>query len=364
MHSSANFILQDYKAILFSETNEREIQEFSALCEAKNPVLIDNFDDQKLDYLYCRFPHLGMQKKSAEEMNQVWREAGNDEIKANWVYFPWKNTAVKILQKEEFITVRTNRNKVKITESEQAILGTKSVLFVGLSVGQSAALTFATQRLCGELHLADFDTLSLSNMNRLRASLTDIGLHKTIIAARMIAELDPYLTVHCYHEGATVENVAALLSPNGKKVDLVVEECDSVQIKFLVREKAREMKIPVIMETSDKGMLDIEKFDEEPERSIFHGLVGNATSEQIGQMNPPERFGVLQKLVGVENISQGLMQSYQLLGKEVLTWPQLAGEVMLGGATLAWAGLKILLQHPLKSGRYYVDLEKFLNNQS
>ena len=27
------------------------------------------------------------------------------------------------------------------------------------------------------------------------------------------------------------------------------------------------------MDTSDRGMLDIERFDLEPERSIFHGLV-------------------------------------------------------------------------------------------
>jgi len=41
----------------------------------------------------------------------------------------------------------------------------------------------------------------------------------------------------------------------------VIEECDSLDMKFLVREAARDRQIPVIMETSDRGVLDVERFD-------------------------------------------------------------------------------------------------------
>ncbi len=57
---------------------------------------------------------------------------------------------------------------------------------------------------------------------------------------------------------------------NGK-LDLLVEESDGFDIKILSRYKARDLKIPVIMEASDRCMVDVERFDLEPNRSILHG---------------------------------------------------------------------------------------------
>ena len=61
-------------------------------------------------------------------------------------------------------------------------------------------------------------------------------------------------------EGIHADNLATFLDG----LDLVVEECDSLDVKFMVREEARERRIPVIMETSDRGVLDVERFDLEP----------------------------------------------------------------------------------------------------
>ncbi len=43
--------------------------------------------------------------------------------------------------------------------------------------------------------MADFDKIELSNLNRVPVGVFDIGLNKAMIAARRIAELDPYLAV-------------------------------------------------------------------------------------------------------------------------------------------------------------------------
>jgi molybdopterin/thiamine biosynthesis adenylyltransferase len=225
-------------------------------------------------------------------------------------------------------------------------------------VGQSAALTFAMQRLGGHFHLADFDTLSLSNMNRLRASVIDIGTNKCIVAARQIAEQDPYLKVSCYENGISSENIDNILTLNGTgKMDLIVEECDSLEMKFLVRERARYFGIPVIMETSDKGVVDIERFDLDSDLPLLHGLAGSTTFEEIKGMSREQRFEVLTKIVDYSKISEGLKQSYAALGKEVITWPQLGYEVTLGGATLAYTAGIILSGKSMKSGRIYVDLD-------
>jgi tRNA A37 threonylcarbamoyladenosine dehydratase len=141
---------------------------------------------------------------------------------------------------------------------------------VGLSVGHAIALTITSERICGELRLADFDTLELTNMNRIKTGIQNIGLKKTIIAAREIAEIDPFIKVKCWHDGINDDNIFDFLTGGGK-LDLCLEECDDFYVKFNLRYKCRDLGIPVVMDTSDSGLIDIERFDLEPERKIFHG---------------------------------------------------------------------------------------------
>lgn len=350
-----------YRPLVFRCNSTDEVKAFEKLKIESNILLINTLEEQIKDLLPCLYPGDFFSGTPALELQNRWLAGRNLDTIGNWVYFAWKNTAVRLLDEEDFIVCRTNRNKLKIVKDSQDLIGSKSILFIGLSVGQSAAVTFAMQRIGGTLHLADFDELSLTNLNRLRASVLDINVPKTVIAARIIAELDPYIQVICHNEGATAGNIDSLITQNGMgNVDLIVEECDSIEMKFLAREKARDYGVPLIMETSDRGMLDVERYDEEPGRPIFHGFVNGVTSETIKNLGQQERFGVLQKVVDYNKISDSLKRSYAALGREVLTWPQLASEVALGGATLAYSGYKILTGQPMRSGRYYVDLEDIL----
>ena len=80
------------------------------------------------------------------------------------------------------------------------------------------------ERTCGHLRLADFDTADLSNLNRLRTGVANIGLNKTIIAAREIMEIDPFFDVQIFNEGITTDNIDDFFTKNGK-IDLLVEVC-------------------------------------------------------------------------------------------------------------------------------------------
>src|SRR5690606_20421554 len=90
---------------------------------------------------------------------------------------------------------------------EQNILLSKKIGIIGLSVGQSVAISLAMERSFGELRIADFDTLDLSNMNRIRTGLFNLGIKKSWMVAREIAEIDPFLKVTVYEEGITDENI-------------------------------------------------------------------------------------------------------------------------------------------------------------
>ena len=68
-----------------------------------------------------------------------------------------------------FRAVRLDRNRNKITTDEQQRLGELRIGVVGLSVGHAIAYTLAAEGVCGDLRLADFDDLELSNLNRVPA---------------------------------------------------------------------------------------------------------------------------------------------------------------------------------------------------
>lgn len=279
-----------------------------------------------------------------------------------WVYYPWSKRLVHLLDEEEFVEVRTNRNRYKITREEQNILSRKKIGIVGLSVGQSIALTLAMERTCGELRLADFDTAELSNLNRIRTGVQNLGVNKTVIAAREILEIDPFIRIRIYNDGLTEENMDHFFTYEGK-LDLFVEVCDGLDIKIESRYKARELQIPVVMDTNDRGMLDVERFDLEPGRDILHGLAKGLDPKNIKGLTNEEKVPYVLRMIGADTISTRMKASMLEVEQSINTWPQLASSVTLGGALTTDVCRRILLDQYHESGRYYVDLEELVGDK-
>jgi len=216
-----------------------------------------------------------------------------------WAYYPWRRTVVGILGPRAYRRVRLDRNRNLITTDEQRQLGTLRIGVIGLSVGHAIAHTLAMQGLCGELRLADFDDLELSNLNRVPATVFDIGVNKATAAARRIAEIDPYLDVRVMSSGLIPETVDDFLDG----LDVVVEECDSLDMKALVRETARARRQPVLMATSDRGLVDIERFDLEPGRPIFHGLLGDVDTATLAGLTNREKIPHVLRIIDAASLS-------------------------------------------------------------
>ena len=273
-----------------------------------------------------------------------------------WVYYPWRRAVVRLLGPRGFEHLRLNRNRNKLTKAEQARLRGLRVGVIGASAGHSIAHVLAMEGIVGELRLADFDQIELTNLNRIPAGVMDIGVNKAVVLARRVAEIDPYLKVSAFTDGITEENLARFIDG----LDLVVEECDSLDIKFLVREAARERAIPVLMETSDRGVLDVERFDLDPHRPLFHGLLGNMDYATLRGLTTEQKGPFVLRLLGAQDVSARAAASALELGSTVSGWPQLASEVTLGGATVATAVRRFGLGGDLPSGRVRFDLEEIL----
>lgn len=269
-----------------------------------------------------------------------------------WVYYPWSGSLVHVLPCEAYRRLRADRNRLRITGEQQKLLGSTWVAVAGLSVGRAAALTLALEGVGGRFHLADMDALALSNLNRLQAGVQQLGVNKALLAARALAELDPYLEVEVFTQGVTEHNLEDFLGG----VDLLVEECDDLTMKVRLRERARELRIPVLMETSDRGLLDVERYDLEPHRPLLHGLVGEVRAEQLAGLSGKEKVPFVLRVLQPERASAALLASLVELKTSVYTWPQLGSAVALGGAVVADVGRRVLLGEPVGSGRYYVDV--------
>lgn len=276
---------------------------------------------------------------------------------SRWVYYPWRRAVVRLLAPRSFSTLRLDRNRNKLTRAEQARQRSLRIGVVGLSAGHTIAHVIAMEGIAGEIRLADFDTLELSNLNRIPASVLDLGVNKAVVAARRIAEIDPYLRVIVEPAGILAENLGEFLDG----LDLVIEECDSLDMKFLVREAARERRIPVIMETSDRGVLDVERFDLEPDRPIFHGLLGDMDSSKLAGLTTAQKGPYVIRLIGAREASSRGAASLLEVGQTITGWPQLGSEITLGAATVAAAVRRIGLAGELPSGRVRFDVEEILS---
>ena len=353
-----------FRPLFFDLNISNDKQAFIHLIESSaSIIIIDEIKSQLDELIKLRNPQV---KFTEEELTTAINKHLNGvELHQYgvWVYYPWLNKLIHILNQHEFIEVRTNRNQYKITPEEEELLSTKTIGIIGLSVGKSIALTIAMERICGELIIADFDVIELSNLNRIQTGVQNFGIKKTVVVAREIAEIDPFLKVTSLSNGITEENINDFFSPNGKKIDLCIEVCDGLSIKIITRQKAKEYKVPVVMDTNDNGMIDIERFDLEPKRAIFHGLIDHLDYSSLKHVKANEqKLPFVEAIIGINTISERLKKSFTEIGQTITTWPQLASSVVLGGAVTCDVSRRILLNQLHLSGRFFVNLNELIKD--
>ncbi|GAA5043341.1 Rv1355c family protein [Nocardia callitridis] len=274
-----------------------------------------------------------------------------------WIHYPWRRLVVGLPGASAFRAIRLDRNRNKLTGAEQERLRAATIGVVGQSVGHSVAYALAMEGVCGRLRLADLDEIELSNLNRVPGTVLDVGQNKAVVTARRIAELDPYLPVEIFSAGVDENSVHEFLDG----LSIVVEECDSLDIKLVLREAAAEHRIPLLMETSDRGLLDVERFDLEPDRPPFHGLLGGIRSADLRGLTAREKAPFVVRIFGADGLSARMAASMVEVGETVSSWPQLGSDVMLGAASVVAAVRRIGGGLPLASGRIRIDVDQHLD---
>lgn len=115
----------------------------------------------------------------------------------------------------------------------QAKLKAARVLVVGAGGLGSPAILYLAAAGVGDIGIADFDTVSLSNLQRQIAHRTgDIGLAKTRSAAANATAINPEVKIHEHDIRIDAQNVAALIA----EYDIVADGSDNFATRFLLND--------------------------------------------------------------------------------------------------------------------------------
>jgi hypothetical protein len=352
----------EWQPQVFDPKSDEHRHQIDGLMTQGCAQVYDTIEEQTCEVIKARRPSRTFSKHELDqEARNIWQADSPSEY-GLWVYFPWLRCLVHTLPESEYHFLRSNRNCYKITPEERNQLRSFTIGIVGLSAGKAAAQTLALEGIGGSFRLADFDTLSLSNLNRLQGGIQHIGLNKTILAARQMFEINPFLRIELFEEGITESNMDTFFVSDCS-LDLLIEECDDLYMKVRLREAARGRRIPVLMETSDRGLLDIERFDMEPDRPLFHGVVGSINAADLKGLSTKQKLPLVLKILDINQASTTIKASMLEIEETLETWPQLGSAVMLGGAVITDTARRILLGQLQGSGRFYIDLEALVKRE-
>ncbi len=302
-------------------------------------------------------------KKTLAKYKEHYLEGKELKEKGVWVYFPWRRSLVHLPDRDDYFKLRTARNKFLITQEEQTLFAQAKIGIAGLSAGSSVLNAIVLSGGAQMMRIADPDTLAIVNLNRLMESVCNLTSKKAVNAARRIYELNPFQDLTIFSEGLNRSNMAIFFGTGNQQLDLFVEEMDDIKLKIEARFKARELKIPVIM-ASDNGdniIIDVERFDLEPKRALFHGSVAESVLKNIpDQPSMIQKVRLADKIVG-PNVTPRMQYSLTMVGAKLPNWPQLGNAVTLTGASLSYIARRILTGLAMPSGRYEVNLDSLID---
>lgn len=182
----------------------------------------------------------------------------------------------------------------------QLRLKNSRVLIVGLGgLGSPVALYLAAAGV-GELHLADFDHLDLTNLQRQIAhDSASVGLHKVDSAMARLIALNPLVRLVPHRAAMDADSLGAAVAA----VDLVLDCTDNFSVREAVNAACVAAKKPLVSGAAIRLEGQLSVFDPREESSpCYHCLYGRGSEAEL----TCSEAGVVGPLVGMIGSLQAL----------------------------------------------------------
>ena len=130
-----------------------------------------------------------------------------------------------------------------VTRSEQQRFKDAKITVIGCGGIGGETIEMLARMGVGELVLVDKDAFDLSNLNRQTlATIADLGLDKSSVAAEKVRLINPYVKTNIIHEHVDAGNIDKVIGDS----DIVIDALDNVLTRVIVSRTAKEKGIPYI----------------------------------------------------------------------------------------------------------------------
>ncbi|MBW0235518.1 MULTISPECIES: molybdopterin-synthase adenylyltransferase MoeB [Pseudomonas] len=182
----------------------------------------------------------------------------------------------------------------------QLKLKNSRVLIVGLGgLGSPVALYLAAAGV-GELHVADFDTVDLTNLQRqIVHDTSSVGQSKVDSALRRLEAINPEIKLVAHRSALDTDSLADAVAA----VDLVLDCCDNFGTREAVNKACVAARKPLVSGAAIRLEGQLSVFDSrQPTSPCYHCLYGRGSDEDL----TCSEAGVLGPLVGLVGSLQAL----------------------------------------------------------
>ena len=194
----------------------------------------------------------------------------------------------------------------EIGEEGQELLQKATVLVIGCGgLGSPIAVYLAASGI-GEIHLVDFDTVSVSNLHRqVFFKVEDVQYPKAEILAKEIKKRAPFTKVSFTNKAVNKESILNLVS----NYDVVVDGTDNLQIKYLINDACVLAEKPLVYGSLYKFDGYVATFNVLNEEGNYSCNLRDAFPKIATDIPNCEEAGTLNPIVGII----ALMQANEVL---------------------------------------------------
>jgi molybdopterin/thiamine biosynthesis adenylyltransferase/rhodanese-related sulfurtransferase len=131
----------------------------------------------------------------------------------------------------------------KFGETGQRKLLKAKVLVIGAGGLGCPALQYLVAAGVGTIGIVDDDVVALNNLHRqILYSVNDIGLSKAEIAAKVLRELNPEITIISYNERLTTQNALSIID----EFEIVIDGTDNFSTRYMINDACVLLGKPIV----------------------------------------------------------------------------------------------------------------------
>ncbi len=340
-----------------------------------------------------------------EEFNNEWEkytealenaEGYSDFEYGFYVFYEETGDLVRYADPYWHKVVAVSSSSKLITDPERSLswadiraLFAKTVIGVaGCSVGSNIIHNVMMDMRPDSIKVADKGVYKMENINRIRANyfdlvssnadkkhLMDLGLgNKSETVAKQLYHIDPFLDIFIYNEGISEENITEFFLGDEKEppIDIIVDEVDDPRTKILLRIKARELGVPLLMFTDIGSAIqaDILRYDKDKNLPLTYGteddiLVSEMESMYDQGVDRESFFAFIDKLIGTTYRQDELLEIIEERSEIPTSTiiPQLGSTAAATGGIAAEIIARLVLGHQFPSrmiiNKHTFDVQKF-----